>query len=102
MKIEVRGVFTALTLAVALTGCGGKSKEDGDSSGQILEGSTSDAMLPLDQVRSQAPLAPQSGSGEKTSKAAKDASSDSASSPGQGDLPEPDSAEPAADSPPPQ
>lgn len=56
-----------LALAVSLlsltllTGCGGEQKKDrtaGTAGGEILPGSTSDEMLPLDTVRSQPPLAP--------------------------------------------
>ena len=36
----------------------------GTAGGEILEGSVSDAMLPLDRVRSQPPLAPKSAGGD--------------------------------------
>lgn len=47
-------------LALALLGCGAEKKDEGagTAAGEILPGSASDAMLPLDTVRSQAPLAP--------------------------------------------
>lgn len=46
-------------LLLALAGCGNESKPTGGSAdGEILPGSASDAMLPLDTVRSQPPLAP--------------------------------------------
>lgn len=48
-------------LALALTGCGGNdARKDGNATagGEVLPGSASDAMLPLDTVRSQAPAAP--------------------------------------------
>lgn len=59
----------APALAVALLGCGAEKKDEGagTAAGEILPGSASDAMLPLDTVRSQAPLAPKV---ESTGKAA--------------------------------
>ena len=54
-------------LPLALVACQGEQKATGGTAdGEILPGSTSDAMLPLDQLRSQAPLAPH---GEASSKA---------------------------------
>lgn len=49
-------------LAFSLAACGGdKTREQGGKAeGTILPGSVSDAMIPVDQVKSQAPLAPQS------------------------------------------
>lgn len=48
------------TLPLALAACQEEKKaaEAGTAQGEILEGSASDAMLPLDTVRSQPPLAP--------------------------------------------
>lgn len=48
--------FTLLPLALAA--CGKKDASDKAAGGEILPGSASDAMLPLDTVRSQPPLAP--------------------------------------------
>lgn len=54
----------ALLFALALTAALGACTEEKKASaartaeGEILDGSISDAMLPLDTVRSQAPLAP--------------------------------------------
>ena len=66
---------------LALTGCKGDTKKDagaGTAQGEVLPGSASDAMLPLDTVKSQAPLAPKSEGGEagdtKGAKAAKQSS----------------------------
>ena len=42
-----------------LAACGDDAAEDGDgrsASGEVLEGTASDAMLPLDQLRSEPPL----------------------------------------------
>ena len=52
---------------LALAGCKGEAKKDagaGTAQGEVLPGSASDAMLPLDTVKSQAPLAPKSEGGE--------------------------------------
>ncbi|HEX8055139.1 MAG TPA: hypothetical protein VF481_00650, partial [Novosphingobium sp.] len=48
-------------LPLALAACKGEKKpaEAGTAQGEILQGSVSDAMLPLDTVRSQPPLAPE-------------------------------------------
>jgi len=50
------GVF--LPLVLALAACGGDpapSADGASASGEVLEGSISDAMLPLDSVQSQSP-----------------------------------------------
>jgi len=61
MSIRLTLAFAA-PLLLALSACGDEGdlavENDGrEASGEVLEGSISDAMLPLDQVRSQAPLA---------------------------------------------
>lgn len=58
-------------LALSLAACGGdKTREQGGKAeGTILPGSVSDAMIPVDQVKSQAPLAPQSEGGPGKNKA---------------------------------
>lgn len=50
----------ALALPLALAACKGEDKpaQDARAAGEILPGSASDAMIPLDTVRSQPPLAP--------------------------------------------
>ena len=51
---------------VGLGGCKGEPKPDagaGTAQGEVLPGAASDAMLPLDTVKSQAPLAPKSEGG---------------------------------------
>lgn len=70
MRLELRPipVCLALALLVALPGCSGEKKQPvkGMAAGEVLQGSVSDAMLPIDQVRSQAPLAPRTeGDGSK-------------------------------------
>lgn len=57
-------VTTAALLALvpALAGCGDKAPsdvEEGDVTGDVLPGSASDAMIPLGQLRSEAPADPQ-------------------------------------------
>ena len=79
------------TLCLGLAACGSDSKAPvaKDAGGEVLEGSISDAMLPLDTVRSQAPLAPRPA-GDPGTKATEesDAATDEASP-----------AEPAAEAP---
>jgi len=59
------GLIVAAAL-LALAGCNRDAKKDtgGTAQGEVLPGSASDAMLPLDTVKSQAPLAPKSEGGE--------------------------------------
>ena len=53
-----RRLLPAVALALFLAACGDDATpEEGQASGEVLEGTISDAMLPLEQVRSQAPLA---------------------------------------------
>lgn len=60
-------IATALFACLALAACQSEPKKEtgGTAQGEILPGSTSDAMLPLDTVKSQAPLAPKSEGGDK-------------------------------------
>jgi hypothetical protein len=55
-----QGAWLALVACLVLGACGSGERETakGTAAGEILPGSASDAMLPLDTVRSQAPLAP--------------------------------------------
>lgn len=53
-------LFLALTPLALLAACGKEAPAEGDSrsaSGTVLEGTISDAMLPVDTVQSQPPLA---------------------------------------------
>ena len=50
-------LIAVATLAAALAACNGETAEEGQAAGQVLEGTISDQMLPVDQVRSEAPLA---------------------------------------------
>jgi hypothetical protein len=60
------GTIGVLGLALALGACKGGEKEQGagNAQGQILPGSASDGMVPVDTVRSQAPLAPRAASND--------------------------------------
>jgi hypothetical protein len=57
--------IAALALVVLLAGCdwfgGDKAEDERTASGQVLEGTISDSMLPLDTVRSEPPLAKSTG-----------------------------------------
>lgn len=70
-------VVVAVVLILGLSACGGKDEvkeQGGQAQGQILPGSVSDEMIALDQVKSQAPLAPKSeSSGAEKKGAAKTA-----------------------------
>ena len=77
--------FLLFTLLLALPGCNKEATKPtgGTADGEILPGSASDAMLPLDTLRSQPPLAPKvETSGKPADKrdkpAAKGAASDAA------------------------
>lgn len=71
LRLAALAALTASSLALA--GCKGEKKpaEAGTAQGEILQGSVSDAMLPLDTVRSQPPLAPEAiSSGQPGKKSA--------------------------------
>ena len=76
MTRTAKTLALALPAALLLAGCNGETAPaeqtgEAEESGEVLEGTISDAMLPLDQVRSQAPQAdpePETGdSGATTS-----------------------------------
>lgn len=82
-----------MLLALLLTACSGdeakKAEGAGTAQGEVLPGSVSDAMIPLDSVKSQAPLAPKvEGEGKKDTKSPDKAAADA--------VPEP-AAEPESD-----
>ena len=69
-----KALISAL-LMLGLAACTGDARKDegaGKASGEVLPGSVSDAMIPLDQVKSQAPLAPKSEGGDPKKAAASD------------------------------
>lgn len=86
---QLASALIATTLAMALGGCGGGEKKQqgaGTAGGEVLPAAASDAMLPLDTVRSQAPLAPKSAeAGDSKPSKAKPADGDGAES----DAPQP-------------
>ena len=53
----------AAALAALLAACNGDAPQEGEVTGEVLEGTISDEMLPLDRVRSEAPLADPTGTG---------------------------------------
>ena len=54
--------FAALAIAALLAACGGDAPQEGEVSGEVLEGTISDDMLNLEQVRTLPPLADPTGS----------------------------------------
>jgi hypothetical protein len=85
--------LVAIVLAPAvLAACGGDAVEDDDrtASGEVLEGSVSDAMIQLEQVKSQPPLARSTGSAngeDGEDDAAEDPAAEAASDEGPGENP---------------
>jgi hypothetical protein len=70
MNTPARIAVLAL-LSLTLAACQGEAKKPDagqqTAKGEILEGSISDAMLPVDTVRSQPPLAPKSSESDSSS-----------------------------------
>ena len=99
MKTELRPVLVSALIGLALVGCQEKKQaapSHATAVGEVLPGSASDAMLPVDTVRSQPPLAPKvEPSGSKPDKALASAKP----APGNAVVAEP-TAEPPADAPP--
>lgn len=87
MKLDLRPIAAALLIVTPLTlsACGKKAADaQVTAGGEVLPGSASDAMLPLDSVRSEPPLAEPSeagDSGKATGKAKGKAASESSESP---------------------
>jgi hypothetical protein len=86
MNLLLRSTCLVL-VPLALTACDGgdKRQEARTAQGEILPGSASDAMLPLDTVRSQPPLAPPE---EATGKGGKRASGETENGNGRGEASE--------------
>ena len=53
--------LAAAALATLLAACNGDAPQEGEVTGEVLEGTISDEMLPLDRVQSEAPLADPTG-----------------------------------------
>jgi hypothetical protein len=88
-------------LAVLLSGCGGdgakKAEGAGTAQGEVLPGSVSDAMIPVDQIKSQAPLAPKvEGADKSDSKVSDKAKDEPANKPAAEAEPVAEAAEPSA------
>jgi hypothetical protein len=86
--IRVVRLTCLIALPLAVAACGDKEPDTrATAAGEILEGTTSDAMLPLDTVRSQPPLAPRTeaskagGKKGETEAEAGDEAADSAAAP---------------------
>jgi hypothetical protein len=59
-RLTTRYLLAATILAAALGACGDKKQpppDEGDVSGEVLKGTISDEMLPLEQLKSHPPLA---------------------------------------------
>jgi hypothetical protein len=59
-------LLAAAALVALLAACNRDTPEEGEATGEVLEGTISDDMLPLDQVQSEAPLADPSGPGSRS------------------------------------
>jgi hypothetical protein len=87
MKSLLRPLCLSVCLvasSLVLAGCQ-KEKKSGEArtaQGEILPGSASDAMLPLDSVRSQPPLAPEEQASGKPGKSGSSGKSAAAKEPG--------------------
>jgi hypothetical protein len=71
MNSPLRALCLA-ALPLALAACQGETAQQSTAEGEILKGSTSDAMLPYDSVRSQPPLAPMPNASGRTDRKASD------------------------------
>jgi hypothetical protein len=66
-------LIAVAVLAILVPACNGDAAEEGEVTGEVLDGTISDEMLPLDQVRSEAPLADPTGARDGSGAAASDA-----------------------------
>jgi hypothetical protein len=55
--LTFRRPIAAAALAALLAACGEDAPQEGEVSGEVLEGTISDEMIELEQVRTRAPLA---------------------------------------------
>ena len=89
-----RRPIAAAALAALLAACGGDAPQEGEVSGEVLEGTISDEMIELEQVRTRAPLADPTAAA--TGAAAGEDAADAAAEP-EAEPEEPAAEEPAAD-----
>jgi nucleoid-associated protein YgaU len=77
---DLRLAALVLAAVLALAGCKAeqKSQTQGTAGGEVLPGTVSDAMLPIDSVRSQPPLAPRPTAAGKAAGTADAAASEAA------------------------
>lgn len=93
-----KALISALIVLTAAA-CKGEAKKDegaGTASGEVLPGSASDAMIPLDQVKSQAPLAPKNEGSDPKKAAASDKAGKDVDAQSADEVDEPPSKAPAA------
>lgn len=88
------GLVVAAVLALAA--CNQKPETQAQAGGEILEGSVSDAMLPLDTATSQPPLAPKAVAGTADGDTDKDAPEADKETPAEAPAAEPAPKAPAA------
>lgn len=95
--MKYRRLIPLPVLAALLGACGDDgAPQEGQVTGEVLEGSISDEMLPLDQVRSEAPLADPTASARSGGTAGSTSETESAGE-DDTDAQEPQPAEPAAE-----
>ncbi|MDZ4274860.1 MAG: hypothetical protein U0995_02395 [Erythrobacter sp.] len=88
-----------LALVLALAGCkdevAAPAEKGGEATGEVLGGEINDAMIPLEQLESQAPLAP------RQAPSARDVDGEQPEVAGEAAAPQSEEAEPAPAAPPP-
>ena len=93
---DKRPIVALLPLAL-LAACNEEATDDGRAaSGEVLEGTISDAMLPLDRVQSEPPLEDPEAFAEAREEAAADADGDEPAGEAEGEAPDAEPPEPGA------
>ena len=104
--MTLKRLAVSLPVLMLLAACGSEAptNDSRSASGEVLEGTISDAMLPVDQVRSEPPLEDpkafakaQSDSGGGGADAAAEGEGDGAAAASEGEAAEAPAAEPAAE-----
>jgi hypothetical protein len=88
--VRIRNFLALAVAPVLLAGCNDQpaANDDRTASGQVLEGSISDAMIPLERLKSQPPLArAQAAPAAAEEGAAEDPAAEAASDAGPGENP---------------